>query len=205
MKTALIGCYMFCILLMGAQSRPEITRLFPVKELIAYHEQTNNTKPLDKLLGKLRTTYNFVFRKPENTSNIEKILKKDAPDPYLAAIRLIWANTGASAAKNLPGLKRIENKSFKEDLTEANILPTAHGTSKETTPTISNDDWLNDLEPLEPLEIQDDIDEDVETVNMPPTFELPVTLGRHLLEWLSSLLGLTFGVYTKVSEALKSS
>lgn len=78
---------------MRVQSKPQITKLFPVQDLMAYYRQASNiTKPLDKFWGKLLATYNFVFRQSSNTSNIEKLLAKDASNSDLRAVKLTWAD-----------------------------------------------------------------------------------------------------------------
>lgn len=182
------------------QSRPQITKLFPVQEAIEYHQRVSNeVKPLDKLLGKLRATYDFVFRKLENTTNVEKILAKDAPDSEAEALKLIWSNRmqQISQGRGLNGAEESRR-------TEGTLL------------TSSDEDWVNDiqpldrlepLEPLEPLELQDEPKNpgrDVEIVTPKTSFQLPVTLSRHLVDWLGSLLGITYGVYSKLARAIYS-
>ncbi|XP_012141437.1 uncharacterized protein LOC100878523 isoform X2 [Megachile rotundata] len=166
---------------MRVHSKPQITRLYPIQEA----PEPDDTKPLDKLLGKLRATYNFVFRKPENTSNVEKILAKDAPDPDVQALKSIWRDRMQKL--------RIDVKSEPERT------------------YLSNDDWVNDIQPLdhlEPLDIEEeevrDKNRDVEFVTPRNGFQLPVTLSRHLVDWLGSLLGITYGVYSKLARAIYS-
>lgn len=157
------------------QSKPQITKLFPVQEAIEYHQRVSSEmKPLDKFLGKLRASYDFVFRRPENTSNVEKILAKDASDTNLEALKLIWSNR----------MHQSSGDSEKPQQTERTFL------------TINDEDWVNDiqpldhLEPLEPLDLEDEIEDknrDVEIVTPKSSFQLPVTLSRHLVDWLGSI------------------
>ncbi|KAG7206126.1 hypothetical protein KM043_003519 [Ampulex compressa] len=177
MKTlAILGYCLLCLFASRAHSKPQITKLFPVQELIDHHQQVGNeVKPLDKFLGKLRATYDFVFRKPENTSNVEKILMKDDPDPDLEAFRLIWS----------------DDKRARMELLDAGPMAT------------TTEDWFNDVQPLMPLELQEEGKEDgVEVITPATTLQLPATLGRHLIEWLGSLLGLTYSVYAKLVTAV---
>lgn len=176
------------------ESKPQITKLFPIPEETSDPPQrsNNDTKLLDKLFGKLRATYNFVFRKPENMSNVEKILAKDTPDPDIEALKVIWSN-------------RMQSNS-KEDSNKSQ--------PKGIMYLAANDEWMNDiqpldhLEPLEPLELEDEIennkDREVEIVTPRTSFQFPATLNRHLVNWLGSLLGITYGVYSKLARAIYS-
>ncbi|KZC08044.1 hypothetical protein WN55_09107 [Dufourea novaeangliae] len=76
---------------------------------------------------------------------------------------------------------------------------------------LMRDDWVNDiqpldqLEPLEPLDLEDetvDKDSEVEFVTPKSSLQFPVTLSRHLVDWLGSLLGVTYGVYSKLAKAI---
>ncbi|XP_071871665.1 uncharacterized protein [Bombus fervidus] len=195
MKILLLGFFLLSLSTLRVQSKPQITRLFPIPEETSTARQETNTeaKPLDKLLGKLRATYNFVFRKPENTSNVEKILAKDTPNPDVEALKLIWSN------------RMQQNSKDKEDKGKKSEL-------KVTYLGSSDDDWVNDirpledLEPLEPLELQDEVENDrdreVEIITPRTAFQFPVTLSRHLVDWLGSLLGITYGVYSKLARAI---
>lgn len=177
------------------ESKPQITKLFPIPEETNDPPQRsdNDTKPLDKLFGKLRATYNFVFRKPENMSNVEKILAKDTPDPDVEALKVIWSNRMQSNSKDKENSKKSQPKGM--------YLAT-------------NDEWVNDiqpldrLEPLEPLELEDEVgnnrDREVEIVTPRTSFQFPVTLSRHLVDWLGSLLGITYGIYSKLARLIYS-
>ncbi|XP_076167235.1 uncharacterized protein LOC143146644 [Ptiloglossa arizonensis] len=194
MKIPFLGLCLLCFSVTRVQSKPQITKLFPVQEAIKYHQRENEMKPLDRFLGKLRATYDFVFRKPENTSNVEKILAKDASEPDTDTLKSIWSNR------------------MGENLMEK----TASDKSRQTEQTflLANDDWVNDiqpldrLEPLESLELEDEDTEDknlqVEFVTPKTNFQFPVTLSRHLVDWLGSLLGVTYGVYSKLARAIYS-
>lgn len=184
----------FQLSILRVESKPQITKLFPISEETSDPPQrsNNDTKLLDKLFGKLRTTYNFVFRKPENMSNVEKILAKDTPDPDIEALKVIWSN-------------RMQSNS-KEDSNKSQ--------PKGIMYLAANDEWVNDiqpldhLEPLEPLELEDEIennkDREVEIVTPRTSFQFPATLNRHLVNWLGSLLGITYGVYSKLARAIYS-
>lgn len=177
------------------ESKPQITKLFPIPEETNDSPQRsdNDTKPLDKLFGKLRATYNFVFRKPENMSNVEKILAKDTPDPDVEALKVIWSNRMQSNSKDKENSKKSQPKGMY---------------------LAANDEWVNDiqpldrLEPLEPLELEDEVgnnrDREVEIVTPRTSFQFPVTLSRHLVDWLGSLLGITYGIYSKLARLIYS-
>lgn len=209
------------------QSKSQITKLFPVEELLAYHQQAHNiTKPLvDKFLGKLRTTYDLVFRQFDNTSRAEKILMKGAPD--LQALRQFWANqikqdnftdlkypndTFLDHVKSLSTPKDPENTSgFEQRDTSVKVKSTIEANknngsraSFNKTRTL-NDDRSNDVQPLELLMLQDeeapDAKAEVEIVTPGTTIRLSTTVGQHLIEWLGSILSLTYSVYSKLSAA----
>lgn len=212
------------------QPKAQITKLFPVDGLAAYHKQFNSTtKSVDKFWEKLRVTYNFVFRQPNNTSNasnVEKILAKTAPDSNLQSLRLIWADT--LKADNYTNL-RYPNNSFLEQIKSLSALKNRDGKAKSNNlardstvkikatvktneddvtstssdikgfnKTLPDDDWFNDIRPLEELELQDEeLDKKNEVEIVTPT----TSVGHHLLEWLGSLFGLTYSIYTKLSNA----
>ncbi|KOC65296.1 hypothetical protein WH47_09875 [Habropoda laboriosa] len=74
-----------------------------------------------------------------------------------------------------------------------------------------NEDWVNHiqpLEPLEPLELEEEMEfdknRDVEVITPRNNFQFPVTISRHLVDWLGSLLGITYGVYSKLARALSN-
>ncbi|XP_015592840.1 uncharacterized protein LOC107266659 [Cephus cinctus] len=207
-----IGYLVLCIFLAKVQCKPQITKLFPVKELAAFHERTNEVNPLDKLLGKLRATYNFVFHKPEDTSNVEKILSRDPSDPDVEALKKIWANVAPTVANSSTKNKNADDRSYDvSEESKKNSLSTDEKASavETSTSTASKDDWLDDIEApkqLDQLELTADSDDDssVESVTPHSTLHIPVTVGRHLLEWLGSLLGLTYGAYAKLALAIKN-
>ncbi|XP_071570863.1 uncharacterized protein [Temnothorax nylanderi] len=223
----LLGYCLLCLFATRVQPKPQITKLFPAEGLAAYHKQFNNTtKSLDKFWEKLRTTYNFVFRQPGNTSNVEKTLTKNASEPNLQSLRLIWAdtlkadnytnlkypnNSFLDQVKSLSTIKNHSNKAnssnLKKDSTieiktnENNVTSTSSNkTSSDKRKTLPDDDWFNDIEPLGQLELQDEeLDKKNEVEIVTPGTTLPTTVGHHLLEWLGSLFGLTYSIYTKLS------
>lgn len=63
------------------------------------------------------------------------------------------------------------------------------------------DDWFNDIQPLEQLELQDEEinkKNEVEIVTTRTTLQSP-RVGHQLFEWLGSLFGLTHNIYAKLS------
>lgn len=126
-------------------------------------------------------------------SNVEKILAKDTPDPDVEALKVIWSNRMQSNSKDKENSKKSQPKGM--------YLAT-------------NDEWVNDiqtldrLEPLEPLELEDEVgnnrDREVEIVTPRTSFQFPVTLSRHLVDWLGSLLGITYGIYSKLARLIYS-
>ncbi|XP_017893189.1 uncharacterized protein LOC108632865 [Ceratina calcarata] len=195
MKLLLVVYCLLCLSMTRVQSKPQITRLFPVQREanVSQPEGTNDeAKPLDRLLGKLRATYDFVFRKPENTSNVEKILAKDTSKaaPEAEPVKSIWSI-------------RMQPKDNGKN-TGANFQP-------QRTYLGTNEDWANDIQPLdrlEPLELEDEVenekDREVEFVTPRTGFQFPVTLSRHFVDWLGSLLGITYGVYSKLARIIYS-
>ncbi|XP_076294629.1 uncharacterized protein LOC143215906 isoform X2 [Lasioglossum baleicum] len=193
MGTRFLAFWLLCLLAGTARSKPQITKLFPVQEPVEYPQRpSNETKPLDRLLGKLRATYDFVFRKPENASNVEKIRLKEASDPDVDALKTIWSN-------RMPEENSVKKIEVPEKPRHEHVF------------RLMNDDWANDiqpldqLEPLGPLEFEDeegDKKTEVEFITPKPSLQFPVTISRHLVDWLGSLLGITYGVYSKLARAI---
>lgn len=74
--------------------------------------------------------------------------------------------------------------------------------SSNETKTLPDDDWFDDIQPLEQLELQDEeLDKKNEVEIVTPETTLPTKVSHHLLEWLGSLFGLTYSIYTKLSSA----
>lgn len=196
--------------------------------LTAYHKQFNDTtKSLDKFWEKLRTTYNFVFQQSDNTSNVEKILAKNASNPNLQALRLISTDTlknnytnlkypnntfldqikslsipqnrdSKATSSNLKKDSSVETKTNENNVSSTN----SNKKSSDKVKILPDDDWFNDIEPLEQLELQDEeLDKKNEVESVTPGTTLPTTVGRHLLEWLGTLFGLTYSIYSKLSSA----
>lgn len=175
------------LFLTRVQSKPQITKLFPVEGLTAYHKQLSNiTAPLEKFLGKLRTTYNFVFHQSDNTSNVEKILAKNASNPDFQTSKIIHIgsiksndytnlkypnNSWLDQVKSLSLLKEYVSKNSNNIEKNANtsileIKPKikadknkVHLTEEKisnNTKMLPDDDWFNDIQPLGQLELQDE-------------------------------------------------
>ncbi|XP_029669825.1 uncharacterized protein LOC115239449 [Formica exsecta] len=229
----LLGYCLFCLFAARVQSKPQITKLFPV-EGITYQKQLNNTtKPLEKFWGKLRATYNFIFRQTNNTNNIEKILAKDAPASDLQALKLIWPNSlntdrysnlqypnnsFLDQIKSLSILKKYENKANSSNLEKESSIKIATTVkanernvnsissdekNSNKTKTLPDNDWFNDIQPLEQLELQDEEinkKNEVEIITATTT-QSPTRVGHQLVEWLGSLFSLTHNIYAKLSSA----
>ncbi|XP_035737358.1 uncharacterized protein LOC118448335 [Vespa mandarinia] len=213
MKISLGYCLVLCLLSTRVQTKPQITKLFPIEEIHVndHREPSNNnnnnneTKLFDKLFGKLRATYNFVFRKGDNNvtiSNVGKILPKDAPNPDIEALKLIWKNpinTNSGITKLNPQVPK-ESERYQTRIKTLYDEP-RYDRFEELQP-------LEQLEPLMPLEFDvenDDNkkDKDVEFITPATTgLQFPTTLGRHFVEWLGSLLGLSYGIYAKLTRAI---
>ncbi|XP_012219461.1 uncharacterized protein [Linepithema humile] len=228
----LLGYCILCLFLTRVQAKPQISKLFPVEGLTTYHEQLSNfTKPFEKFLEKVRTTYDFVFRQSDNTSYVEKILAKNVSNPDSQALKIIQAdsinnytnlrypnNSWLDQIKSLSLLKEYTSKnsnSIKKNTPILEIKPTikadgnnVHLTkekSSNNTKMLPDDDWFNDIQPLGQLELQDeelDKKNEVEIVTPGTTVQLPKTVGRQFLEWLGSFFGLTYSIYTKLSSAV---
>lgn len=218
------------------QSKPQITKLFPVEGSETHQKELNNTtKPLEKFLGTLRATYNFIFHQTNNTNNsMEKNLMKDASTSNLQSFKLIWPdpvktdryanlkypnNSFLDQIKSLSTLKHYDNKANSNNLkkepsvkiattikaNEKNVNLTSSNeknSNKTLTVTLPDDDWFNDIQPLEQLELQDEeIDKknEVETVTE-KTLQSP-RVGHQLVEWLGSLFTFTHNIYAKLSSA----
>ncbi|XP_011863117.1 PREDICTED: uncharacterized protein LOC105559445 [Vollenhovia emeryi] len=215
----LLGYCLLCLFATRVQPKPQVTKLFP-EGLAPYHKQFNSTtQSVDKFWDKLRTTYKLVFRQLGNTSDAEKVLAKNAPDTNLQALRLIWAdtlkadnytnlkypsNSFLDQVKSLSILKKNDSKAKASNLEGSTFEIKATSENRTNVTSSSNkikslpdDDWFNDIQPLGQLELQDDeLDKknEVEIVKTGTT-----TAVYHLLEWLGSLFGFTYSVYSKLS------
>jgi len=206
----------------------------PAEGLATNDGHSNDTaKPLDRFLEKLRATYNFVFRQTGNADNVERILPKGAASHSdQQALRLIWSNPAREndyASLKYPerglldqviSLSTLDNHKIKTDLSPAKNLSVemkstmkaseSNASSSERSSNKSatlSDDWSKDVQPLEQLELQDEElnnKNEVEIVTPGMTLQLP-TVGRQLIEWLGSLFGLTYRIYTKLSGPVSSS
>ncbi|XP_072749722.1 uncharacterized protein [Anoplolepis gracilipes] len=234
----LLGYCLFCLLAARIQSKPQITKLFPV-EGTHQKQLSNTTKSLEKFLGTIRATYNFIFHQTNNTNNIEKILAKNASTSDLQPFKLIWPdpiqtdkyanlpdkypnNSFLDQIKSLSTLKNYENKVNSSNLEKESSVKiattiktnekiemnsTSSGEkSSNKIETLPDDDWFNDIQPLEQLELQDDEinkKDEVEIVTIrtdDKTLQSP-RVGHQLFEWLGSLFGFTHNIYAKLSGA----
>lgn len=207
MKRLLGCCLLLCLLFVRAQTKPQITKLFPIEELPSNEHQETSTesKPLDKLIGKLRDTYNFVFHKADNTSNVEKILAKNSANPDVETFKPwnFWKNPTKSSVESEGNIDSLQNAKQREYQTKLKTLYEApkYDLYEEFQP-------LEHAESLPPLEFTDKIEgksDDVEFVTEGSFLQLPTNLRRHFVEWLGSLLGLTYGIYAKLTSAIHTS
>lgn len=192
---------------MELEASPQVTKFAPVEDWIAFKRRTSDIKPLDKFLGKLRATYDFVFHKPENVSNVEKILTKDKPvDPEIESNKFILPNSPVTD-KPVDEKEEVTETSMYVELLPDEIMPT-----KESSISRVATDWLDEIEvpePLSELEIlndnDDDIDASVETVTPRSSFALPAALAKAFIRWLSSIIGFTQGPYLKITNVTEAS
>ncbi|XP_070165189.1 uncharacterized protein [Polyergus mexicanus] len=227
----LLGYCLFCLFATRVQSKPQITKLFPVEGIMYQKSLSNTTKPLEKFWGKLRATYNFIFRQTNNTNNIEKILAKDdAPASDLQALKLIWPdslktdrysnlqypnNSFLDQIKSLSIPKKYENKANSSNLEKESsikIATTVKANERKVnsissdeknsnkTETLPDDDWFNDIQPLEQLELQDEEinkknEAEIITATTPQS---PTRVGHQLIEWFGFLFNLTHNIYAKL-------
>ncbi|KAL6432103.1 hypothetical protein ACFW04_006670 [Cataglyphis niger] len=225
----LLGYCLFCLLAARVQSKPQITKLVPVEGTFQ-KQLNNTTKPLDKFWDKLLATYNFIFRQTNNTNNIEKILAKDVPASDLQALKLILPNSMKidkysnlqypnnsflDQIKSLSILKKYENKANSNNLekeSSVKIATTVKANERNMnsissdkkdsnrTKMLPDDDWFNNIQSLEQLELQDgEINKKNEVEIITTTPQSPTRVGHQLVEWLGSLLSFTHNIYAKLS------
>lgn len=188
----------------------QITKLIPIEDWIAFNRRTNDVKPLDKFLGKLRATYDFVFQKPDNVSNVEKILSEDKLEniEVESSEKLIKST---SQMKNNIG-EIIDNKKQINDVNNINVelflINNITTIKPSSISRISKDnEWLDDIdetpEPLSELEIigDENIDRSVEVTTQQMGFQLPIAVARAFAKWLGSILGFTRGAYLKLTHS----
>ncbi|KAK0176781.1 hypothetical protein PV328_000886 [Microctonus aethiopoides] len=206
-----ILCVVFCLLPRELKSMPQqITKLIPIEDWIAFKSRTNDVKPLDKFLGKLRATYDFVFQKPDNDSNVEKILSEDKSEniEVESSEKLIKSNS--QTKNNISEI--IDNKKQINDVNNINVelflINNITTTKPSSISRISKDnEWLDDIdetpEPLSELEIigDENIDRSVEVTTQQMGFQLPIAVARAFAKWLGSILGFTRGAYLKLTHS----
>lgn len=210
---------------MRVQSKPQVvTRLFPVGNFTGYQRRASNDKPLDKFLGRLRASYNYVFRPPANTGNIDKIQAKNS-DSVPQILRVIWPdqtkyenytdlkypnNSLVDQVRSLFGVGDDENKTnsgsiINKDFYDSVEIKSTINTMKKSsnnTRTLDDTDWFDDIDPLEQLELQDDeLNTKKKIDNKTPgtTIKFPTVVGQNLIEWFGSILSNAYRVYTKLS------
>ncbi|XP_011306423.1 uncharacterized protein [Fopius arisanus] len=187
------GCavfFIFFIFQIDSEASPQITKFAPVEDWIAFKRRTSDIKPLDKFLGKLRATYDFVFHKPENVSDLAKILPSDEPRvPYTEPYKFILSNSQENS----------ENKKVATDSPVYVELLADEMSRTESSISRVSTDWGDEgvVEPLSELELlsdnEDNIDGSVERVYPRPSFQLPTAIATAFLRWLSSIIGFIHG------------
>lgn len=141
-------------------------------------------------------------------------------DSNLQALRLIWAdtlkpdnftnlkypnNSFLDQVKSLSALKNRDSKANSSNLKNDSSIEiktkkmNENNVTSSKRKTLPDDDWFDDIQPLGQLELQD------EELNKKNEVEIvtPETtaMSHHLLEWLGSLFGFTYNIYTKLSSA----
>lgn len=205
MKYSLGYCLLLCLLLTRVQTKPQITKLFPIEEIPTndHRESNNETRLFDKLLGKLRSTYNFVFHKTDdnanNKTNVKKISFDKTPNSNLETYKFNWNNP------NLKLTKQVENPKEEEPVYQTRIQTLYDAPRNDRFDELQP---LESLEPLMPLDFNEEENEninkndEVEFVTPATNSNFSATLGRHFVEWLGSLLGISYGIYAKFTRAI---
>ncbi|XP_044017987.1 dual specificity mitogen-activated protein kinase kinase 1-like, partial [Aphidius gifuensis] len=178
----------------------QITKLVPVEEWIAFKHNTRNVKPIDKFIGKLRATYDFVFHKNDNISNIEKLLANET----------IKNNNDESyklANKNLQNNNIINNENVNDKILDK--LLDESSTRESSIKKLSKGNWLDDIDikPLDKLVIVSDKMDDIEksdNVEDHLNLQLPAVVVKSFINWLEHALGFSQGLYLKITNSTLS-
>ncbi|XP_034938132.1 uncharacterized protein [Chelonus insularis] len=196
-------CVILFTLLIELRALPQITKLIPLEDWIAFKNRTSNINPLDKFLGKLRATYDFVFHKPDNITNVKKILMENKSEPIIDNTEKIIMSTLSIIGDiiyNNNQRKTSNDSVYLELLPEENIIPT----KVSSISRISKDNkWLDEIEVQEPLSEEEaiddeDIDRSVEIVTPKPGFQLSAAVAQAFGKWLASILRFTREAYSKL-------
>lgn len=174
---------------------PQITKLFPIGEVANYYRE-NRVTVLDKLLGKLRSAYHLVSHRPDNTSNVQKILEHSDPEVIELTTSAEWLNEPENGSSN-EGMRRADINS--DDDARESALP-----MENEWPLSDQVEILGQGDRLEPLEEpQDDQLEIISDTEKPP-LSLVGRASQRLGEWLTSFLTYTFVKLSKISRSLQN-
>lgn len=214
------------VCLQGKETR-QISRLIPLEDWIDFKNRTREVKPLDKLIGKLRATYDFVFHKPDNVSNVGKILNETSENEATEeqALKKPISNIGIIERRKsiqLQVSKEIdENKKQVEN--QVTISTTKNTSSdrqeeklEKTVEKLSNLENLDETFELENLEIFgdensfDSFDEEFENsekkYSSPHSkFALPYAIAQALMRWIISLYLSTSNHFSNINMGTKES
>ncbi|XP_057318674.1 uncharacterized protein LOC130663454 [Microplitis mediator] len=208
-------CIIFFINLSKINGSPQITKLVPLDDWIAFKERSSQVKPLDKLFGKLRATYDFIFHRPDNVSNVEKIIADDKSwnseenlnnknnDKFIAPMLPLFNHIAFKNNNNNKNEDDVNKNLYIQLYPKENVIMSTHESSISR---ISKDnEWPDDIETIEPLsqvEIDNEnIDRSVEAVTPSQSgFQFPIAVVRAFAKWLESILGYTHQAYSIITQ-----
>lgn len=185
-------------MLTSSTNSSQITKLVPVEEWIAFKHNTRNVKPIDKFIGKLRATYDFVFHKNDNISNIEKLLSNETIKDDKESYKL--AN------------KNLQNNNINRENVNDKLLDDS-STRQSSIKRLSKGNWLDDIdsEPLDKLVIVDEqIDDKTDDIRKSENvkdqldLQLPAVVVKSFINWLEHALGFSQGLYLKFTNSTLS-
>ncbi|XP_043289932.1 uncharacterized protein [Venturia canescens] len=227
MKLFFIGvCFALCVCLQAKEVR-QISRLIPLEDWIDFKNRTREVKPLDKLIGKLRATYDFVFHKPDDVSNVGKIIK-ETNESSSEPVPKINSNISVIARRKSIEVEVTNEMDDGKDY-EGSDSPDSMKYSKKNVSTGSSDEKLekgferlerlenlNDKFTLEHLEILDDenlsdsFDEEPQNTDKkasPPhsKFALPYAIAQAFLRWIISLYLSTSNHFSNIDMGTRES
>ncbi|CAD6237514.1 GSCOCG00002351001-RA-CDS [Cotesia congregata] len=202
--------FIFSINLLKTNGSPQITKLVPLDDWVAFKERTSQVNPLDKFFGKLRATYDFIFHRPDNVSNVEKIIADDKSwatensnnknhdrliTPMLPLFNhIVFKNNNSNKKSEIDMNKNLYIRLYPEE----NLMSTYESSISRIS---KDDEWPDDVETVEPLsqvEIDNEnIDRSVEAVTpSQSSFQFPIAVVRAFAKWLESILSYTHQAYS---------
>lgn len=134
--------------------------------------------------------------KADNYTNL-----KYPNNSFLDHVKSLWMlqNHDSKANSNNLGKDSIIKIKATRKTNENNVTSMSSNEKGSNKIVLPDDDWFNDIQPLELQDEELDKKNEVEIVT--PETTLQTTVGHHLLEWLGSLFGLTYSIYSKLSNA----